>query len=46
MYAECAARGATGATTSQALLYVNELRDRANANPILLSEITLDFILR
>ncbi|MES2812490.1 MAG: RagB/SusD family nutrient uptake outer membrane protein [Bacteroidota bacterium] len=45
MYAECALRGATGATTSQSLLYVNEIRDRANANPILLSELTLDFIL-
>ena len=45
MYAECAVRGAAGTTTSQALLYVNEIRDRANANPILLSELTLDFIL-
>ncbi|KOS06693.1 hypothetical protein AM493_12090 [Flavobacterium akiainvivens] len=49
MYAECAARGATGATTSQAVTYVNALRQRAhgggtqgNINP---GELTLDFIL-
>ena len=30
MYAECAARGAAGASLSQAVTYVNALRERAN----------------
>lgn len=45
IYAECALRGASGATASQALIYVNEIRDRAHAAPILLSDLTLNFIL-
>jgi hypothetical protein len=49
MYAECAVRGATGATTTQGLSYVNALRQRANngtnvAN-ITAANLTLDFIL-
>ena len=49
MYAECALRGAGGATENQALSYVNKLRERANANStsanISASELTLDFLL-
>lgn len=48
MYAESFLRGATGATESQALSYVNMLRERAfgNAdNNISATELTLDFIL-
>lgn len=48
MYAECAKRGATNATMSQAVTYVNNLRERANngtsAN-ISSTDLTLDFIL-
>jgi len=49
MYAECALRGATNATTAQALSYVNALRERANSGSTLgnitQSALTLDFIL-
>lgn len=45
MYAECALRNATGTTPAQALIYVNEVRDRSNASLIGPSELTLDFIL-
>ena len=49
MYAECAARGAAGASLSQAVTYVNALRERANngstAANISANELTLDFIL-
>ncbi|WP_333878113.1 RagB/SusD family nutrient uptake outer membrane protein [Flavobacterium sp.] len=49
MYAECAARGAAGATMSQAVTYVNSLRERANSGStaanISANELTLDFIL-
>jgi starch-binding outer membrane protein, SusD/RagB family len=45
MYAECALRGASGTTTSQALTYVNNVRNRSNATSITLAEMTLDFIL-
>ena len=49
MYAECAARGASGASLSQAVTYVNALRERANngntAANISANELTLDFIL-
>lgn len=45
MYAECALRNATGTTLSQALIYVNDVRSRSSATPIILSELTLDFIL-
>lgn len=48
MYAECAIRGAANASNGQALIYVNDLRERANngasAN-ILLGDLTLNFIL-
>lgn len=49
MYAECAVRGASSATSAQALTYVNALRERANngstvAN-ISSSDLTLNFIL-
>jgi len=49
MYAECAVRGASGATLAQAVTYVNALRERANngnssAN-ISAADLTLDFIL-
>lgn len=48
MYAECAKRGATNASTTQAVTYVNNLRERANngtsAN-ISSADLTLDFIL-
>ncbi|SMO91328.1 Starch-binding associating with outer membrane [Saccharicrinis carchari] len=48
MYAEAVLRGATGGTTSEALSYVNEVRQRAYGGAdgnIQLSELTLDFIL-
>jgi hypothetical protein len=48
MYAECAKRGATNATMTQAVTYVNNLRERANnntANNISQTDLTLDFIL-
>jgi starch-binding outer membrane protein, SusD/RagB family len=45
MYAECAIRGAAGTTISQALTYVNNVRTRANAIPVITSDLTLDFIL-
>jgi hypothetical protein len=49
MYAECAVRGAAGASTSQAVTYVNALRERANngntAANISANELTLDFLL-
>ncbi|NHM02943.1 RagB/SusD family nutrient uptake outer membrane protein [Flavobacterium difficile] len=48
MYAECAVRGASTATTSQALTYVNALRERANnnsSNNISAGDLTLDFLL-
>lgn len=48
MYAECAKRGAANATMSQAVTYVNNLRERANnntSNNISQTDLTLDFIL-
>lgn len=49
MYAECAVRGASGATMAQALTYVNALRERANngstAANVTTGDLTLDFIL-
>ncbi|GEC78985.1 membrane protein [Flavobacterium aquatile] len=45
IYAECVVRGAAGGSTSQALTYVNEIRDRANANLISAGDLTLDFII-
>jgi hypothetical protein len=48
MYAEATLRGGNGSTT-QALGYVNDLRERANNNTavgnIVLSDLTLDFII-
>ena len=45
IYAECALRGASGASNSQALTYVNAVRSRAGAAPIVSGGLTLDFIL-
>lgn len=45
MYAELALRGATGASASQALTYVNNVRTRSNAVAITAPDLTLDFIL-
>lgn len=49
MYAECSLRGASTATSAQALTYVNALRERANngstAANISASDLTLNFIL-
>lgn len=49
MYAECAVRGASGATTAQAVDYVNALRERANGGSTVANidsgDLTLDFIL-
>ncbi len=45
IYAECAVRGATGTTTSQALTYINDIRTRAGAIIITQPQLTLDFIL-
>lgn len=45
MYAECALRGAQGASMQDALTYVNEVRSRSNATPITMGELDLDFII-
>ena len=49
MYAECHLRGAAGTTSSQALTYVNALRERANGGSIIAnissSDLNLDFII-
>jgi hypothetical protein len=48
MYAECAVRGAAGATMPQAVTYVNDLRQRANGDTsanISQGDLTLDFLL-
>lgn len=45
MYAELAARGAAGASMSDAVTYVNRVRSRANATAITQAQINLDFIL-
>ena len=45
MYAECAMRGATGADIATSVGYINRLRTRANAQQIVASNLTLDFIL-
>ena len=44
MYAECVLRGG-GGTASQALQYVNDVRQRSNATAIAQGDLTLDFIL-
>lgn len=43
MYAEAALRGGAGGSVGDALTYVNDLRARANADPV--NDINLDFIL-
>ncbi len=48
MYAEAVLRGGTGGSTTDALGYVNDLRERANGDEsgnILESDLTLDFII-
>jgi hypothetical protein len=49
MYAECALRGGAGASSTQALTYVNLLRQRANNGSVSANissgDLTLDFIL-
>ena len=45
MYSECVLRGASGGNLTEALSYVNLVRNRSNASSILLSELTLSFIL-
>lgn len=44
-YAECALRGASTATPSEALTYVNELRTKRSASTLLQSALSLDLIL-
>lgn len=45
MYAELALRGAAGTTVSDALTYVNNVRNRSNAGSITQGDLSLDFIL-
>ena len=45
MYAELAIRGAAGTTISDAVTYVNNVRNRSNAGTITQGQLTLDFIL-
>uniref|UniRef100_UPI00404AE76F RagB/SusD family nutrient uptake outer membrane protein n=1 Tax=Gelidibacter sp. TaxID=2018083 RepID=UPI00404AE76F len=45
MYAELAIRGAAGTTISDAVTYVNNVRNRSNAGTITEGQLTLDFIL-
>jgi hypothetical protein len=45
MYAECVVRGATGGSMSQAVIYVNNVRNRANASQITAGDLTLDFLI-
>lgn len=45
MYAECTLRGAAGGSITEALGYVNDVRERSNALPIAQGALTLDFIL-
>ena len=45
MYAELAIRGASGASMTDAVTYVNLVRTRSNASTISLGQLTLDFIL-
>ncbi|MBS1535910.1 MAG: RagB/SusD family nutrient uptake outer membrane protein [Bacteroidetes bacterium] len=44
IYAECVLRGGGGSTT-EALGYVNDIRNRSHATPINAGQLTLDFIL-
>ena len=45
MYAECVVRGASGGSITQALTYVNDIRDRSNAQVITAGDLTLDYII-
>lgn len=45
MYAESVLRGATGGSINQAVIYMNNLRTRANANSISQTDLTLNWIL-
>lgn len=45
MYAECVVRGAAGGSASQALDYVNLVRQRSNASAVTQAQLTPDFIL-
>lgn len=45
MYAECALRGAAGTSASDAVTYINFVRDRSHADLIAAEDISLDFIL-
>ncbi len=45
IYAECAVRGASEASLSQALIYVNQIRSRANAPLVNSTNLDLNFIL-
>ena len=45
IYAECALRGANGGDVNKALGFVNNIRTRSNANSIVQSDLTLDFII-
>jgi len=45
MYAECVVRGATGGTITQAVDYVNDVRERSNATTITPGALTLDFLI-
>lgn len=45
MYAECVVRGATGGSISQAVDYVNDVRERSNASLITAGDLTLNFLI-
>ncbi|WP_435412419.1 RagB/SusD family nutrient uptake outer membrane protein [Psychroserpens mesophilus] len=45
MYAELAVRGAANTNMGDALTYVNDVRERSNANPISMGELNEDFII-
>jgi len=45
MYAEATLRGASGGNSGLALQYVNDVRERSNADPIIASDLDLDFII-
>lgn len=45
MYAEATLRGAASGNMGTALGYINQIRARANAQPITTADLTLDFIL-
>lgn len=45
MYAECVVRGATGGSISQAVDYVNDVRERSNASIITAGDLTLNFLI-